>query len=126
MDLLAPARCCIVRGANRRSAPRAWSRALIVAACLVTLAGCAGPQWVAVRQTPHNPLTERLMLLSSGGPRPTQRTLTFLRKYDLESQVHENPVKLVQQIQAVIDREPSAEALSAAAELAYIGGVKSQ
>lgn len=90
------------------------------------LAGCAGPQWVTVREAPHNPLSERLMLLSSGGPRPTQRTLTFLRKYDLERQLHETPVKLIGQVQTVIDREPSAEALSAAAELAYIGGVKSQ
>src|SRR5580765_4392865 len=106
MDRIAPARRCIVRGADRCSAPRSWRRALVAAACLATLAGCAAPQWVAVRRAPHSPLTERLMLLSSGGPRPTQRTLTFLRKYDLESQVHENPVKLVQQVQTVVDREP--------------------
>src|SRR5213078_3940651 len=97
MDRLAPARSCVVRGANGCSAPRAWLRALVVAGCVAMLAGCAGPQWVTVREAPHNPLSERLMLLSSGGPRPTQRTLTFLRKYDLERQLHETPVKLIGQ-----------------------------
>jgi pimeloyl-ACP methyl ester carboxylesterase len=81
---------------------------------------------VAVRDAPHNPLTERLALLSRGGPRPTERTLIFLRRYDLQGHVHDNPVELVHQVQKVIDQQPSPEALSAAAELAYVGGVKSQ
>ncbi len=93
--------------------------------CAGLLAGCAGPQWVTVRDAPHNPLTERLMLLSRGGPRPTERTKIFLRRYDLEGHLHDNPIELVHEVQNVIDREPSPEALAAAAELSYIGGVRS-
>ncbi len=66
------------------------------------------------------------MLLSRGGPRPTERTRIFLRRYNLEGQFHENPVQLVHEIQTnIIDRDPSPEALSAAAELSYIGAVRS-
>ena len=49
----------------------------------------------------------------------------FLRRYDLEADVHDNPFQLVRKVQTVIDLEPSPEAMAAAAELAYIGGVKS-
>src|SRR4051794_1688746 len=96
-----------------------------MALCAGLLAGCAAPQWVTVRDAPHNPLSERLMLLSRGGPRPTERTKIFLRRYDLEGRFHDNPVELVHEVQTkVIDREPSPEAVSAAAELSYIGGVR--
>ena len=97
-----------------------------LALCAAMLSGCAAPQWVTVRDAPRNPLAERLMLLSRGGPRPTERTLVFMRKYNLEGHVHDKPEELVHQIQVVIDREPSSEALAAAAELSYIGGVRSQ
>ncbi len=80
---------------------------------------------MAVRDTPHNPLTERLKLLSRGGPRPTERTQMFLRRYDLEADVHDNPCDLVHKLQNVIDHDPSPEAFAAAAELAYVGGAKS-
>jgi pimeloyl-ACP methyl ester carboxylesterase len=100
-----------------------WMAALAMGAGL--LAGCAGPKWVAVRDAPRNPLTDRLKLLSRGGPRPTERTLMFLRSYDLEAHVHDNPCDLIRKVQAVIDHEPSPEALAAAAELAYVGGARS-
>jgi hypothetical protein len=126
MDRRQPARRCPVRGPSRRCAHRSALRFVFFALCSALTVGCASPKWVAVRDTPHNPLTERLMLLSRGGPRPTQRTLMFLRRYDLQDHVHDNPVELVHQVQGVIDRDPSPDAISAAAELAYIGGVKSQ
>ncbi len=95
-------------------------------AMLCALAGCAGEKWVTLRDSPHNPLSERLMLLSSGGPKPTTRTVVFLRRYDLLDRLNGNPRELVKNVQDVAEREPSQEALHAAAELAYIGGVRSQ
>src|SRR4051812_17378393 len=57
-----------------RGARRNRSRLLCVLSLLLSaLVGCAGPKWVTVRDAPHNPLSERLMLLSRGGPQPTER-----------------------------------------------------
>ncbi len=102
-----------------------WLQFAARCVCVVLLSGCAGPKWVAVRDTPHNPLTDRLKLLSRGGPSPTERTLMFLRRYDLQADVHDNPGELVHKVQNVIDHDPSPEALAAAAELSYVGGAKS-
>ncbi|HEY2881069.1 MAG TPA: alpha/beta fold hydrolase [Pirellulales bacterium] len=79
-----------------------------------------------MRDVPHNPLSDSLNLLSRGGPKPTERTMTFLRRYNLENDLHDKPRELVAKVQDVIDKEPSAESLYAAAELSYIGGVRSQ
>jgi len=128
MDRLLPARRIAVRGAARLLAPVAVLPRPLLAALLICaglLAGCAGPKWVTVRDSPHNPLTDRLKLLSRGGPKPTDRTLMFLRRYDLETYVHNNPNELVHKVQTVIDHDPSPEALAAAAELAYVGGARS-
>ncbi len=92
---------------------------------LLLATGCASPKWVTVRDSPNNPLSERLMLFSRGGPKPTERTVMFLRKYDLLGREKNTP-DVLQAVHGVMQREPSPEALSAAAELAYIGGVKSQ
>ncbi|HTQ39705.1 MAG TPA: alpha/beta fold hydrolase [Pirellulales bacterium] len=126
MDRRLLARQGILRGFVSRPAIHPARYLFPIALCAALATGCASPKWVVVRDAPRNPLTERLKLLSSGGPRPTQRTLMFLRRYDLQGHVHDNPVELVHQVQGVIDKDPSPEALAAAAELAYIGGVKSQ
>ena len=54
---------------------------------LLTECGCltGGTQWVAVRETPRNPLTEQLKLLSKKGPEPSPRAAQVLRRYDLET-----------------------------------------
>jgi pimeloyl-ACP methyl ester carboxylesterase len=102
-----------------------WLAVAWVCACALALSGCSSQKWIVVRDQPHNPISERLMLLSRGWPKPTERTRMFLRKYDLEGDV-DKPQELVARVQKVIDREPSSEALGAAAELSYIGGVRAQ
>jgi pimeloyl-ACP methyl ester carboxylesterase len=96
-----------------------------VCLCAIVAAGCGGQKWIVLRDQPHNPISERLMLLSRGGPKPTERTRMFLRRYDLEEHV-DKPQELVGRVQNVIDQEPSSEGLAAAAELSYIGGVRAQ
>jgi pimeloyl-ACP methyl ester carboxylesterase len=98
---------------------------LCLSVCALVLSGCGGQKWIVLRDQPHNPISERLMLLSRGGPKPTERTRMFLRRYDLEDQL-DKPQELVSSVQKVIDREPSSEGLAAAAELSYIGGVRAQ
>jgi pimeloyl-ACP methyl ester carboxylesterase len=126
MDRLRSVRRAFARLWPPRSASWSFVQVAVLLICAGALSGCAAPQWVTVRDAPHNPLTERLRLLSKGGPRPTERTLVFLRRYNLEGHVHDPPVDLVHRVQGVIDVEPSPEALAAAAELSYIGGVRSQ
>jgi hypothetical protein len=48
-----------------------------------TLCGCASTNWVKLREAPRTPLVERLNLVARGGPKPTDRTMQFLRRYDL-------------------------------------------
>src|SRR4051812_16342945 len=70
----------------RHSRPRS-----IVLVCLVAavVGGCAtSSEWVKVRDTPRNPLAGTLNLLSRGGPKPTERTMQLLRRYDLEGELH--------------------------------------
>src|SRR5262245_5230531 len=90
-----------------RCRPRWLSKLAALVLVLAALAGCAGEQWVTLRDSPHNPLSERLMLLSSGGPKPTPRTVVFLRRYDLLDKLHGNPRDLVKNVQNVARREPS-------------------
>ena len=109
--------------AGRAALCRVASAAVIL--CAFMLAGCAGPKWVAVRDNPRNPLTDRLKLLSRGGPQPSERTMMFLRQYDLQKDLHDEPCKLLGKVQTVIDHDPSPEAFSSAAELAYVGAARS-
>jgi pimeloyl-ACP methyl ester carboxylesterase len=98
-----------------------WSTAL-VALSLVT--GCASQDWVTVRKTPKNPLSEQLNLFARGGPKPTERTRLLLRKYALDED--EDPATLSDKLKDVVDREPAAETLYSLAELSYIGAKKSE
>ena len=74
---------------------------------------------------PHSPLVERLKLTSYQGPQPTERTLQILRQYDLLDELKsKDPRVVVNKLQSVTDRQPSAEKLYALAELNYLGGKK--
>jgi hypothetical protein len=86
--------------------------------------GCAQTHYVTARATPDNPLQERLSIASHSGPKPTERTLQFLRNYDLTDDPAGDPRKLLMEVEAVVQREPSPDANYAAAEVAYIGGVR--
>jgi len=88
--------------------------------------GCASAEWVTVRSAPKNPLTERLMLLSSGGPQPTDRTQLILRRYDLDKLFQKSPNEALAKLQEIIQQEPTADRIYAYAELAYLTAVQKQ
>src|SRR5690606_28262210 len=85
--------------------------------------GCASTgssKWVSLRSTPRNPLTEALDLVAKQGPKPTERTLQLIRRYNLESKLSDKPA-LLAELNAINRREPNREHLYALSELAYIG-----
>jgi pimeloyl-ACP methyl ester carboxylesterase len=92
-------------------------------AVTVLASGCASTgssRWVSLRSTPRNPLTDALGLVAKQGPKPTERTLQLLRRYDLEDKLGDKPA-LFAELSAINRREPNREHLYALAELAYIG-----
>lgn len=95
-----------------------------MAVLVLLLGGCASSQMVKLRSAPHNPLSEQLHLTDWGGPKPSDRTAQFLRVYDLSGELAGNPRPLLQKVQAIIEREPSAEKVYAAAELSYLEAKK--
>jgi pimeloyl-ACP methyl ester carboxylesterase len=97
----------------RHNTRAAWLLILLVA-------GCASHDWVVLRAVPANQLATRLNLFSRRGPRPTERTLQVLRKYDLQENGRPKSDSVLGELQAILVREPSPEQLYSFAELAYL------
>ena len=89
-------------------------------------AGWASDDAVAVREIPRNPLATSLQVFSTSGPKPTQRTLQVLRRYDLDKQVEGSVPPLLEKFQSAMPSEPDADHVHALAELAYIGGKRAE
>jgi pimeloyl-ACP methyl ester carboxylesterase len=91
------------------------------------VAGCAtNSEWVKVRDTPRNPLAGTLDLVSPGGPKPTDRTMQLLRRYDLAGELHGDRVSLLARLEDIQRREPDREHEYAMAEIAYITASQSE
>jgi len=106
----------------RRPAAR-WLAVLAVAlagAVLVLAAGCSSGKLVTLRSVPKNPLVEQFGLVSDESFRPSPRTMQLLRFYDLARWLDDDPKRLLAELQAVIDREPSIDKLYAYSELSYL------
>jgi len=107
---------------SRRPQPTAAAGLVTLAAALVLMvAGCATSKWVEVRSVPRNPLVDELKLTSWGGPEPTKRTMQVLRVWNLTDDLQGDPQPLLAKLQAIADRDPSAEKVYAMSELAYLG-----
>ena len=117
----APDECCL--SARGFCLPRHNRRTIIVLLLLVTTVGCASTsnKWVKLRSTPRNPLTETLGLLTRQGPKPTERTIQILRRYDLEDDLDGDRIQLLAHLDEIDNREPNRDHVYAQAELAYVG-----
>jgi pimeloyl-ACP methyl ester carboxylesterase len=94
---------------------------------LLAFAGCAAQsEWVTVRDTPKNPLAGTLDLVSSAGPKPTDRTMQLLRRYDLEGELKGDRAALLSRLQDIQRREPDRENEYAMAEVAYITATQAE
>jgi len=105
---------------------RACCVALLGCLVVAVVVGCASSKWVSVRATPKNRLTETLMVFSEKGPKPTERTEQLLRVYNLTDDFHNDPKRLLENLQAIICREPSLDKQYAFAELSYICARKAE
>jgi hypothetical protein len=95
--------------------------ALALCAAVLVAGGCASSsEWVKVRDTPRNPLAGSLDLLAPGGPKPTDRTMQLLRRYDLAQDLDGDRAILLARLEDIQRREPSREHEYAMAEVAYI------
>ncbi len=93
---------------------------LLSVALLASVAGCASSKLVTLRSAPHNALSETLQLTSYYGPKPSQRTMQFLRVYDLADDLEGEPRQLLKKVREIVAREPSADKIYAFAELSYL------
>jgi hypothetical protein len=92
----------------------------VVLAVLAVSVGCSTQKWATLRSTPHNPLTERFDFSSSDGIKPSGRTVQLLRLYDLTADLQGDPRRLLEKLQAIIDREPTSDKVYAFAEVSYL------
>ncbi|MGD0898980.1 MAG: alpha/beta fold hydrolase [Thermoguttaceae bacterium] len=98
---------------------------LLLAGLLMGAAGCA-QKFVMLRPVPHSPLAEELQLTSWSGPQPSPRTMQLLRVYNLADGLAGSPRPLLERLQWLTDREPSADKVYALSELAYLGAKKTE
>ena len=104
--------------------------ATVLVACagllaVLLAAGCASQQ-VALRSVPKSPLIEQLNLTAYGGPKPSERTVQLLRVYNLGDAPTGDMRPLLTKLQAISDREPSADTAYALSELAFLGAKKAE
>jgi len=96
---------------------------LLAVLAILPACGCAGGK-VTLRSVPKSPLVEQLDLASRSGPKPTPRTVQLLRVYNLGHELDGDIRPLLDKLQAINDREPSAVNVYALAELSFLGGKK--
>jgi len=91
---------------------------------VILASGCSSTKWVNLLSVPRNPLVEELGL--TGSVQPTPRVMQLLRVYNLTADLNGDPRVLLEKLQVVADREPSADKVYALSELAYLGGQRVQ
>lgn len=103
-------------------------RLLAIALIAISTAGCVAShnKWITLRTTPRNPLTESLGLLNRSGPKPTERTIQLLRRYDLEEDLTANRAELLARLNDIDLQEPNRLNAYALAELAYVGAKREE
>ena len=98
--------------------------AIVVLLAAAALSGCASPQWVTLRNVPRNPLGDELQLTSRSGPQPTPRTMQLLRVNNLTDALQGDSGTLLESLQHITEREPTADKVYAMSELAYLSARK--
>lgn len=99
-----------------------------LALSLAALVGCASDQgrWVAVRNTPRNPLAASLQLLSREGPKPSDRTEQVLRRYDLDKLADRDLTAAITRLSQMYEAGADREVQYSVAELAYLAGKRAE
>lgn len=100
--------------------------ATLLAVAVLAAGGCASSRMVELREVPKSPLVDQLKLTSDKGPRASKRTRQFLRVHGLEDLTDGDSRELLDAVQEIIEKDPSAENVYAFAELAFIEAKKSE
>ncbi len=103
----------------------AIAAALVAALSLLPAAGCSSNK-ISLRSVPKSPLAQELSLTSYTGPKPSVRTAQLLRVYNLGDDLQNDTRPLLKKLQAINDREPSADKVYALSELAFLGGKRTE
>jgi len=90
---------------------------------LLVLGGCAA-NTVSLRSVPKSPLADEFDLASYSGPKASARTIQLLRVYNLSDELGGDFRPVLKRLQAINDREPSADIAYAMSELAFLGAKK--
>ena len=96
----------------------------VLMAALATV-GCAS-NTISLRSVPKSPLAAELDLASYSGPKASARTTQLLRVYNLSDELGADFRPVLQKLQAINDRQPSADNVYALSELAFLGGKKAE
>jgi len=103
---------------------RTFARHTILVLIVLVLSGCSSTSYIRPRKVPFNPLEGTLSLLNYSGPKPSERTLQILRRYDLVQEHKRNIGAALERLQQELANEPTPEKNYACAELSYLGGVR--
>lgn len=98
---------------------------MLLVLLIATASGCAS-SYLSVRRVPQNPLAGPLDLLSRSGPKPTERTLQLLRRYDWLETQKRDPKAVLHALEQQIAETPDIDNTHAYAELSYIQAKKTQ
>ncbi len=90
------------------------------------LTGCASDRFVELRSEPRNPLADTLNLYARGGPKPSKRTVSVLRRYALPPDGGRDIGGTIEALSKFHDTEPTPETAYALAELSYVAAAKAE
>ncbi|GAB6165284.1 alpha/beta fold hydrolase [Thermostilla marina] len=90
---------------------------VLAAACLTL--GCASGRYAELRSVPHDPLYSQVDFTWWRRPMPSDRTMQFLRRYDLVEDLDGEPEELLEKVRATIEADPTPEKVYAYAELSH-------
>lgn len=113
---------------TRRRTVRRFVSCLVGSFLLMAIVGCqSSSTWLQARKSPRSPLSAALKLESWKGPEPTERTMQWLRRFDLVKEFEENDAQeFINTVDEVVSQRESEEDVYALSELAFIAGNKAQ
>jgi hypothetical protein len=116
------------RAGYPRTVPRPRRCVAVVAMAwlaVLSAAGCTS-NTIALRSVPKSPLVAEFDLTSRSGPKVSERTTQLLRVYNLSNDLQIDHRPVLKKLQAINDREPSADNVYAMSELAFLGAKKAE
>lgn len=110
---------------QRSTRPRRLLELAILIGMIGLMSGCAGSQWIRERRYPASPLADDMRLFSWRGPKPTSRTVQELRRFDLLSDIKDDPKSVLQELTSGQLHSNASDHTVVVAEVAFLAGLES-